>query len=127
NNILQDFYASNGGAAMIDNFPAVKSAKHELFRDIGFLRDNKRVLVYDRAETKLLSVRMSDPLTAELLLYEDWNYAYQNITDRKLITRVKGIGHGFRYHLKRDRRGWIVVAWNPEEVKAQPQSDEFYF
>lgn len=127
NKILQDFYASNGVPALIDNFPAAKVIKHEIFRDLGFLRQNDRVLIYDHAETTPMEVKITDPVTAEVLLYEDWNYAYQRLRDRKPNSLVKGTGHGFRYYLQRGRRGWMVMKWDAEEVKAPPKSNEFYF
>ena len=47
NRILQDFYASAGSPALLDEIPASKAERHHLFRDIGYLGRAGLVQVFD--------------------------------------------------------------------------------
>lgn len=126
NAIFSDFYASNGVPALLNEFPASKSVRHWLFRDIGFVRDSGRVLVYDLANITPVSITVRSPFSAEAVVLEEWNYMYQRARDRYPLSRVKGMGLGFRYLLSRQRGRWIVVGWDPVDVEKSPDK-EFRF
>src|SRR5512145_2300704 len=79
----QDFYATGGDPALLDAVPASKTAKHQIFRDIGFLRESQLVLVQDLATNTLLETRMVAPGVAEVLVFEEWNWTLQRKQDRK--------------------------------------------
>ena len=127
NRILSDFYASDGTPALIGDFPAATPLKHELFRDIGFLRQNKRVLVYDHASSAAVEIDLRTPYTADAIVYEEWNYLYQQIDSRQPLENPKGMGQGFRYRLLRRGGRWIVVAWDPVDVAVPEEKDKHYF
>ncbi|HZZ83461.1 MAG TPA: hypothetical protein VFE30_02900 [Anaeromyxobacteraceae bacterium] len=125
--IYEDFYASGGGAAMIDAFPATKNVKHHVFRDVGFLRDEKLVLVYDLADLTPIDVKQTGADTAEALVYEEWNYLYQHAADRSTAANLKGMGQGFRYRLRQERGRWIVTGWDFEDVKPTRRDKGFVY
>lgn len=127
NSCFQDFYASGGMHAKLDDFPAAKPVKHELFRDIGFLTDNQRVMVYDSADQKVQKLTLIAPGKAEVEVYEEWNFLYQKLTDRKPFTKVRGFGQGFRYKFQQFKGRWLVMEWEPFDVKESIRQDEFYF
>jgi hypothetical protein len=120
NAIWRDFYATGGIPTMIDAMPATKMVKHGIFRDTGFLLQNERFLVYDLARAVPLEVTSGAPDEAEVLLYEEWNYVYQDRATRKPVTPVKGMGQGFRYELARNGGRWAIHAWAPEDVPGPP-------
>ncbi len=115
NRVYQDFYASAGGAAMIDVFPASTDVKHHVFRDLGFLRDAQLVLVHDLAELTPVEVRETGADSAEAVLFEEGNYLYQH-PDRSPAMNEKGLGQGFRYRLRREHGRWIVTHWEYADV-----------
>lgn len=121
--IYQDFFATGGAPALIDAFPATREVKHHLFRDIGFVRDAGLVLVQDLATATLVETRRTGGDTAEALVYEEWNHVFQRASDRVPVSTVKGLGQGFRYHLRREAGRWVVTAWDPEDV-ARPALDD---
>lgn len=127
NACFQDFYASGGLHTKLDEFPAVKPIKHELFRDIGFLTDNQRVMVYDSADQKVLKLTLIAPGKAEIEVFEEWNYLYQKLTDRKPFTKVRGFGQGFTYKVQQVKGRWLVVEWEPFDAKEPVSQNEFYF
>lgn len=127
NACFQDFYASAGMPAKLDEFPAAKPVKHELFRDIGFLTENQRVMVYDAADSKILKLGLIAPAKAEVEVLEEWNYLYQQLPKRIQITKVRGIGQGFKYKLQKVRGRWLVLDWEPIDVKSSAGENEFYF
>ncbi len=112
----QDFYATAGDTALLDAVPASKAVKHEIFRDIGFLRDSKLVLAEDLASLTLLDATMVAPGAAEVRVFEEWNWTLQRAADRKLATEVKGLGQGFRYRVGREGGRWVVASWEVEDV-----------
>ncbi len=114
----QDFYATGGDPALLDAIPATKAAKHQIFRDIGFLRDAGLVLVQDLAANTLLDASMVAPGTAEVLVFEEWNWTLQRKSDRKLVSEVRGLGQGFRYRVARESGRWVVASWDVEDVPA---------
>lgn len=116
NAILTDLYVSDGVPALLNEFPATKAVRHGLFRDIGFVRGEDRVLVYDLAGISPVNVRILSPSTAEAVVFEEWNYTYQRTSDRRPVTRIRGLGQGYRYRLVRSEGSWMVAQWDPVEV-----------
>jgi hypothetical protein len=117
NAIFADFYASNGIAKMLNEFPATKAVRHGLFRDIGFIRDSGRILVYDLATLTPVDVRVHSHSKAEAVFFEEWNYIYQDKKDRKPVSPVKGMGQGYKYSLVKEFGAWKVSAWRPIAVE----------
>lgn len=126
NKILTDFYVTGGVPLLLDEFPAVKTLKHGLFRDIGFIRDYGMVLVYDLADMTPVDIRILSPNAAEAVIFEEWNYVYQRKEDREPVSRVKGLGQGFRYRLIKQNGAWIVRNWDPVDVE-DPGDKGFVF
>lgn len=121
--VYKDFYATAGGIAMLEACPATTEVKHRVFMDIGFLRDSGLVLVQDLAQVTLLDVRKAGPDLAEVVVYEEWNYAYRRIADRSIARDVRGLGQGFRYTVRRTGGRWLVAGWVPEDRDA-PRDEE---
>ena len=114
--IYQDFFASGGNPAMLGQFPASAGVKHRIFRDVGFLRDEGLVMVQDLASATTLSAVQAGPDTAEVVLFEEWNWIFQREADRSPASNEKGLGQGFRYVLTREGGRWIVTSWRQEDV-----------
>ena len=127
NRILSDFYASGGVPALLDKFPATKSVKHGVFRDLGYIKSAEKVLVYDHAATTPVKITFTAPGKAEALVFEEWNFMYQKSADRKPVSRPQGLGRGFRYTLVRDQGGWLVDGWDPVEMAEPDKKKEFLF
>jgi hypothetical protein len=126
NLIYTDLYASGGVPARLNDFPASKRLRHELFRDIGFLRNRGLILVYDMADNIFVDVKRPSPSTAEVTEFEEWNYIYQKKPSRIPAIDIKGMGQGFKYFLVREGEKWIVVDYMPVDVKVK-KKDEFLF
>lgn len=118
NRIYQDFFASGGVPARLNDFPATKELRHQVFRDIGFVRDAGLVQPQDLAEAEVREIRSAGPGAAEAIVYEEWNYVYQQSRDRRPVSRPKGLGQGFRYLLRRSGDRWVVTAWDLVELPA---------
>jgi hypothetical protein len=127
NSCIADFYDSGGKHDKLNDFPALTPVKHELFRDTGYLNTNRRVMIYDLAEQKVLRLVFPSPEHAEADVYEEWNYLYQKSADRQPFTKVRGFGQGFNYKLQQVKGKWLVQDWEPIEVKQQADNNEFYF
>lgn len=127
NRILSDFYASGGVPAMLDKFPATRTVKHGVFRDLGYIGSAGKVLVYDHAETTPVKITFTAPGRAEALVFEEWNFMYQRSEDRKPVSKPQGLGRGFRYTLVRERSGWVVDGWDPVEMAEPDKKKEFLF
>lgn len=112
----QDFHATAGDPSLLAAVPASKPAKHQIFRDIGFLRDAQLVLIQDLASNTLLETRMVARDAAEVLVYEEWNWTLQRAGDRQLVSEIKGFGQGFRYRVGREDGRWVVASWEVEDV-----------
>ena len=117
NAIATDLYVTGGVPKMLNEIPATTSLRHDLFRDIGYIRDNAQVLIYDMANLTPVSVHLSSPLTAEAVVFEEWNYQYKQKGDLAPVSRLKGLGQGFRYRLRNERGTWIIYAWDPVKVE----------
>jgi len=127
NRILSDFYASGGVPAMLDRFPATKTIKHGVFRDLGYIKSAEKVLVYDHASTTPVKITFTAPGRAEALMFEEWNFVYQRSADRKPVSRPQGLGRGFRYTLVRQGDGWLVDGWDPVEIAEPEKKQEFLY
>jgi hypothetical protein len=127
NRVLSDFYASGGVPALLDKFPATKTIKHGVFRDLGYISSAGKVLVYDHAETTPVKITFTAPGRAEALMFEEWNYIYQSRADRKPVSKPQGLGRGFRYTLVRERSGWLVDGWDPVEMAEPGKKKEFLY
>jgi hypothetical protein len=116
NAIATDLYVTDGVPKMLNELPATTALRHDLFRDIGYIRDNAQVLIYDMANLTPVSIRLNSPVTAEAIVFEEWNYQYKQKSDRTPVSRLKGLGQGFRYRLRKDRGAWIIYSWDPVKV-----------
>lgn len=117
NKIFTDLYVSDGDPLRLDDFPASKQMRHELYKNIGFLRDNNLWLVYDMADLAFKDVKLTSPRTAEAVTYEEWNYVYWDTRTMRPVHEPKGMGAGFKYLLVKDKSGWIVVDCVPADVE----------
>jgi len=124
NKILADFYASGGNPALINQMPAGKQIKHEVFRDLGYVKRVDKILVYDMASITTYRIRLTGPGRAEGQFYEEWNYMYQN-PDRTPNTRPMGFGRGFRYHLVKKKGQWLVNDWDPDPTVPDISTKDF--
>lgn len=117
NAIIADLYATDGVPKMLNEIPATKAIRHDIFRDIGFIRDSDRVLIYDMAKMTPVEVILTGPATAEAVIFEEWNYIYQRKEDRAAVSRVRGTGLGFKYRLQKEKGQWIVYEFAPAAVE----------
>jgi hypothetical protein len=123
NTIFTDLYATDGIPAMLNEFPASKKLKHELFKNIGALRNNKLLLVYDMATLDFRDIKMVSPVRAEVTAFEEWNYAYQKADTRLPTGQTKGMGQGFKYILFKRGQNWIIVDYYPVDSDANRQTE----
>ncbi len=126
NKILTDFYVSDGKPALLNQFPASKLIRHHTFRDIGFLQNSGRIIVYDLAELIPVSIELDSPDRAEAVVLELWNYMYQKRKNRETITLPKGFSRGLRYYLIRRGGQWIIEDYEPVHIK-EPEIREFRY
>jgi len=126
NRIFQDLYSSDGVPAMLNDFPASKQLRHEVFRHIGYLRERKLFMVIDMATQEFLGIKWPAPAKAEATVFEEWNYIYRDIGTRKITSSIKGMGQGYTYMLEKRPEGWIIVDYFPADVEMEA-SDEFKF
>lgn len=126
NKILADFYASGGVPGMLNAMPASKQMRHEIFRDIGYVKQVNKFLVYDMATNTPFTITLTGPGRAEARMYEEWNYMYQN-SDRSPNTRPMGFGRGVRYFLVKKDGKWQVDDWDPDPQVPDMSSKEFKF
>ncbi len=126
NKIFADLYASNGIPIMLNDFPANKQLRHELYQGLGFLRGGNLILVYDMADIVFKEIKRPTPMTAEVTVFEEWNYVYQKAGTRETARSIKGMGQGFKYLLSRQKSGWVVVDYAPADVKHEKKK-EFYY
>ncbi len=127
NKIFTDLYASNGQTLRLNDFPAAKRLRHEVYRDLDFLRAHQLLLVYDMADLTFIEIKRSMPLTAEVITYEEWNFIYQELSSRRPSQSIKGMEQGFKYIMQKQKGQWVVVDYIPVKVKPPEKKDEFYF
>lgn len=126
NKIFVDLYVSGGVPIRLNDFPASKQLRHELFRDIGYLRNKGFVLIYDMADLVFLKIERPSPRTAEVTTYEEWNYLYRKYKTRELAQSIKGMAAGFKYFLVKRKGRWLVVNYLPADVEHEKEK-EFYY
>ncbi len=127
NSCFVDFHDSGGVPERLNDFPAVTQLRHEVFREMGFLAANQRIMIYDSAEQKVLKITFISPGKAEVDVIEEWNFLYQKLKDRKPFTKIRGFSQGLSYKLGQVRGQWVVQEWEPKEIKSQVKNNEFYF
>lgn len=125
NKILSDFYASDGNAFLLNKFPGSIRLRHQIFRNIGFLQNADRILVYDLVEILPVDIKIIPPDRAEAIVLERWNYIYQR-RNREIVSPLKGMGRGFKYYLLWVVDHWIVQEYEPVDVE-EPEIKEFRF
>ena len=126
NKIQQGFYASNGIPALLDDFPTVKRLKHEIFRDIGYLRSNGLILVYDMADLEILDISETDDGFVNVTTFEEWNYMYQSLDTRKRVQEPKGMSQAFTYILAGYEEGLTIRDIKPAEATVERKYEFFY-
>lgn len=126
NRIFSDLYASNGVTTRLDDFPASIQLRHELYRNLGALRQKNLVLVYDMATLVFVDVQITSPETAEVTTHEEWNYVYQEALTRETAEPIKGMSQGFTYSMVKRNGKWSVMSYIPADVEIQKE-DGFYF
>ncbi len=113
NKILMDFYATSGNPSLIDEVPAAKILKHEIFKEIGFLSMNERVLVWDLASIKIEKISFYGFKKAKARVLEEWNYQFQDLYTRKPSSEVRGKTVKIEYDLRKVKNKWIIFEWFP--------------
>ncbi|MBU5615417.1 hypothetical protein KOL99_21095 [Geomonas sp. Red51] len=119
NNRFMDIYASQGDKRGIGAVPATVGVRHSLVKDSGALWMGGRVLVYDIASLDFRSVQQDGPLSATVLVKEEWNYQYKDGKTYKEVGQVHGTGSLMRYRMVRQGGAWLVQKCEPvrEAVK----------
>jgi hypothetical protein len=120
NAIYQDFHASGGNPALLDDFPATKAQRHYVFRDIGYLRNTGMTQVYDLVSFSVLEIAGLGPGLAQVDAQEEWNHVYQDAGTRAPVSEIKGLSIDIRYSLEKRDGSWIVVAWDPLPATEAP-------
>lgn len=113
NKILMDFFATGGNPSLIDEMPAAKILKHEIFKEIGFLSANQRVLVWDLASFKIEDVKFYGFKKAKAMVLEEWNYQFQDLFTRKPFSDVRGRTVKVEYDLRKVKNKWMIFEWSP--------------
>jgi len=127
NKVFTDLYVSDGQVMRLDDLPVRTVLKHEIYRDLDFVRAKDLVLIYDMASLKFVSTKLLSPFSAEVMVYEEWNYVYRKGPDRKQAGAVKGFGAGFRYHLFKQQGRWKVADVDPVKMAPPEAKDEFTY
>ncbi len=127
NKIFTDLYVSNGRVLRLNDFPASKMLRHELFRDLDFLRSRGLLLVYDNADIVFAEIKRPSSFTAEVRTFEEWNYLYRDIQTRENRSAVKGLGQGFEYLMRKQEGEWIVADVRLADVKPPEKKNEFLY
>lgn len=127
NRLYADLYASDGRTIRLDEFPGVKLLRHEIYRDLDYLRAKKGLLVYDMASITFLEIKMPVPSTAEVTAFEEWNYVYQDPVSREPLQPLKGMGEGFKYRMQKQDRQWVVLDAVHVHVSEPERKEGFYY
>ncbi len=120
NKIYTDILVSDGVPAMLNKMPASKQIRHELFRHIGYLREHEYILIMDMADMRITTINSPAANIVEAVVFEEWNYLYQDLGTRSLASSIKGMGQGYRYTLRNSPEGWKIVDFQPEDVEVDP-------
>lgn len=126
NKIFTDLYVSDGGISMLDEFPSSVKLKHEIYRNLDFLRARKLILIYDMADSRFVDINVLNPYYAEAVVYEEWNYLYQERMSRNIVSSIRGFGHGFRYYLRKVKGRWLVIDTEPVDMEP-PEKHGLYY
>ncbi|GFE57398.1 hypothetical protein AOG1_12780 [Geobacter sp. AOG1] len=126
NKVFTDLYVSDGQVMRLDDLPVRTVLKHEIYRELDFLRAKELVLIYDMASLKFVSTKFMSPFSAEVTTFEEWNYVYRKGAERKQAGKVKGLGSGFRYHMIKQQGGWKIADVDPVKI-ASEEKDEFKY
>ena len=119
NNRFMDIYASQGAKRGIGAVPATVAMRHSLVTDSGSLWAGGKVLVYDIASLDFRSVQQDGPLSATVLVKEEWNYQYKDGKTYKEIGEVHGTGSLMRYRMVRQGGAWLVQKSEPVREAAK--------
>ncbi|UPU36710.1 hypothetical protein M1B72_03100 [Geomonas paludis] len=113
NNRFMDIYASQGDKRGIGAVPATVGMRHSLVTDSGSLWVGGQVLVYDIASLDFRSVQQDGPLSATVLVKEEWNYQYKDGKTYKDVGQVHGTESLMRYRLLQQGGRWLVQKSEP--------------
>ncbi|WP_239027833.1 hypothetical protein [Geomonas subterranea] len=113
NNRFMDIYASQGNKRGIGAVPATVGMRHHLVTDAGALWVGGQVLVYDIASLEVRRVQQDGPLSATVLVKEEWNYQYKDGKSYKDVGQVHGTGSLLRYRLLQQGGKWLVQKCEP--------------
>jgi hypothetical protein len=113
NNRFMDIYASQGNKRGVGAVPATVGIRHTLVKDAGSLWMGGRVLVYDIASLDFRSVKREGPLSATVLVNEEWNYQYKDEKSWKNVGDVHGTGSLYRYRMVKQGGTWLVQKSEP--------------
>lgn len=113
NNRFMDIYASQANKRGIGAVAATMGIRHSLVKDAGSLWMGGRVLVYDIASLDFRSVKQEGPLSATVLVSEEWNYQYKDEKTWKDVGDVHGTGSLYRYQLVKQGGKWLVQKSEP--------------
>lgn len=113
NNRFMDIYASQGSKRGIGAVPATVGIRHSLVTDAGSLWMGGQVLVYDIASLDFRSVKQEGPLSATVLVKEEWNYQYKDGKSYKDVGQLHGTGALLRYGLVQQGGKWLVQRYEP--------------
>ncbi len=106
--IIMDFYATGGDPQLINEMPATKLVKHEIFKDIGMLWQNGYFMVLDLVEVKIKEFKFLSLEEAILKTKEIWNFQYQEIEGRKPIGEVRSFEAKRKYFFIKDKEVWFI-------------------
>jgi hypothetical protein len=127
NKVFTDLYVSDGQVMRLDDLPVRTVLKHEIYRELDFLRSKGLVLIYDMASLKFVSTKLLSPFAAEVTTFEEWNYVYRQGADRKQAGTEKGLGTGFRYHMIKPQGRWKIADVDPvKDVTPEGKNDFKY-
>lgn len=124
NRKLMDIYSTGGLRESLAGFEASKLAKHEIFRDLGNLRNARLLMIYDMANLEIRSVTFIDSERAVARTFEEWNYMLQDADTRRPADGLKGLGRNFMYHLEKWQGKWSVVTYLPAEAEKGEGGDD---
>lgn len=113
NNRFMDIYASQGNKRGVGAIPATVAVRHSLVKDAGSLWMGGRVLVYDIASLDFRGVKREEPLSATVLVSEEWNYQYKDEKSWKDVGEVRGTGSLYRYQVVKQGGRWLVHKFEP--------------
>ncbi|MEJ5165482.1 MAG: hypothetical protein WHV67_00460 [Thermoanaerobaculia bacterium] len=115
NKIAMDFYATGGNPSLIDEIPASKFLKHEIFKEIGYLSSMGFLQVLDLYDFKVKKIDFEDSKKARVEVEEDWNFQRQEFDTRKPLSEIYSFKFEVIYILKKTGKKWIIEEWEPSK------------